>query len=176
MGSKTWSQLEARIRFLFRELSTEIANRDWRAPPRPWSDFFERFSIPKKDANSVANRAILNSHIYQTNYCIILGAALLYYILFRPTSLFVVGCIIVAWVYATSPKPIVIKGRRITRRERFLSVSILSLFTLIVSGILLSFTRTLGVAIFFILLHASLRHTGIRSKVGEIRTHMADRW
>lgn len=171
-----WHQLEARIRFLLTEINTEIANRDWRTPPRPWGEFFERFSIPKKNVKSLSNRALLNSHIYQTNYCIMLGAALLYYILRRPTSLFIVGCIIVAWVYATSPTPLVIQGRRVTRRERFLVVSVLSVLALLASGILVSFSRIMSFAVLLILLHASLRHTSLRNKVGEIRTHMADRW
>lgn len=176
MQSTTFNKLHARLRFLLHELNLEISNRDWRTPPRPWSEFFERFSLPKNNLKSLANRALLNSHVYQTNYCIILGAALLYYVLRRPASVFVIGCVIVAWVYATSPTPLLIRGRRITRRERFLSVTLFSFLALLISGVLPSFARVVAVALFLILLHASFRHTSLRNKVGEIRTHMADRW
>lgn len=176
MSSMTWAQVEARLRFLYEELSSEIANRDWRTPPKPWSQFFEKFTLPHKDLNTIANRAFLNSHIFQANYCMLLGAALLYFVLRRPSAVFVVGAIIVGWVYATSTRPLVLNGRRITRKERFLSFAVLSLLALIVSGVLISFVEIVGVAFCVCVLHASLRHTSIRNKVGEIRTHMADRW
>lgn len=176
MTSTTWAQFEARVRFYFDEICAEIANRDWRTPPRPWSHFFERFSLPSKDMKTMGNRAILNSHIYQANYCIIIGAALLYYILRRPYSIFVVGFIVVGWVQATSPKPLILRGRRITRKERFLTVSVLSVLALLVSGVLVSFLSVVGVALALSLLHACLRHTSVRNKVGEIRTQMADMW
>lgn len=176
MASLSWARIEARIRFLYDELISEIANRDWRTPPRPWSQFVERFTLPRKDPKTIANRAVLNSHIYQANYGIILGAALLYYVLRRPSSLFVVGAIIVAWVYATSPTPILFKGRRVTRKERFLAFALFSALALLLSGVLLSFINTVGLALAVCATHACFRHTSIQHKVGEIRSHITDRW
>lgn len=176
MNQNTWRILASRLRFYYEDLCSEISNRDWRIPPKPWSEFIHRFTFPKPQLRSIGNRAVLNSHLYQTNYCIILGAAVLYYVLRRPSSLFLVMCIVTGWVYATSPKPLIINGRRITRHQRFATVCGLSTILLVISGVLLAFLKVLSVAIAFVVLHACLRHTSLRQKVGEIRTHMADKW
>lgn len=172
----SWARIEARARFLYDEICSEVANRDWRTPPRPWSQFIEKFTTPRRDPKTIGNRIVLNSHIYQANYCIILGAALLYYVLRRPSSVFVVGAIIVGWVYATSPSPLMVNGRRVTRKERFLAFAVLSVLALLLSGVLFSFIRIVGLALSICVTHATMRHTSMRNKVGEIRSHMADRW
>lgn len=105
-----------------------------------------------------------------------LGAALLYFIMRKPSSIFVVGAIVVGWVQATSPKPLILNGRRIKRKERFLGVSILSTLILVLSGVLHSFLNSMGVGLTLIMTHMCLRHTNIRSKAGAIRTQMADLW
>ena len=175
-SSDRWRRLEARIRFTLNDLTGEIANRDWRLPPRPWSDFFERFSVPQSSTASWKNRIALNSHIYQGNYCILLAVSLVYYVVRHPWSVFLVGGVTAGWVYATSPKPIVVRGRRITRHERFLFASVASFLLLAIAGVISSFAKTFAVVGTCILVHSSARHTSMRNKIGEIRTHMADHW
>lgn len=174
MNGIEWKRAEARARLLLDDLKNELVNRDWKASLKPWSEFFKRFTVPKREA--VYNRVVVNSHIYQANYIFVFGMALLYYVLTHPMSLFIVGTITVACVNASSPTPIVIGGRRITQSERHWAVLGLSLVLLTASGVLRSFSLTLGLTAAAVLAHACFRHTNVRHKVSEFRHHVSDAW
>lgn len=176
MSNDPWRSLEIHIRFLFQDISAELSSRDWQTPPRPWSDFFDKFTSPKKDYTVIFNRLVTNSHAYQGNYALIFVAALLYYVLCHPAFLFLFGGIIVLWVYATSSKPLVISGRRITRSQRLRAVTVLSALSLILSGALMSFWKVFSIASVLVLLHACFKHTSIRHKLGDVRSRLADQW
>lgn len=176
MNSAAWRRTEARIRVIFNDVVTEVRHRNWNEPLKPWSDFFERFTTPQNDLQVIAHRAIINSHIYQTNYCLIAGTALLLYVLFHPTSIFVLGAIIVAFVYTTSPTPLVINGNRITRRDRHRAFFIVSLLLLVVTGVLMSFLKVSSLCFSVVLLHACCRHTNALHKVSHFRNQPPDAW
>lgn len=176
MDPVRWRQYEARMRLLFNEMKMEVLNRDWNEPLKPWSEFFQRFTVPKKDIHVIANRAVLNSHIYQANYCLIFGGIFLLYVLTRPSSIFVIGGIIVGFVYTTSPTPLVINGKRITRRDRYRAFFTISLLALVITGILTSFLKVLSLSVLLVLLHACFRHTNIRHKISHFRNQPPDAW
>lgn len=175
MGAERWSRMESRIRFLYEEGISEISNRDWRAPLRTWLEFTERFTLPRR--SSIINRVMLNSHVYQTNYALIFVAFQLFYVLKHPWSIFLVAALTALWVHATSPRPIIIiRGRRISRQQRFYAAFGLTVILCIASGVLLPFLRVTCTAAAVILLHAALRHTSMRNRAGEIRTYMGNQW
>lgn len=175
MDPVRWRQFEARMRLMFYDMKGEITTRNWNEPMKPWSEFFQRFTAPEKDIQTTMNRVILNSHIYQTNYCFIVGAIFLVYCLYHPSSVLVIGAILVGFVYTTSPTPIVIQGKRITRRDRYRVFFLLSFIALLATGVLLSFLKTLSFALVIVLSHACFRHTNVRQKM-QFRNQPSDSW
>lgn len=171
-----WRRMEARLRMILNELNTEVRNRNWNEPLKPWNDFFERFTVPKRVLQVVSGRVIVNSQIYQANYCFIFGAAFLLYVLYRPSSIFVIGGIMAGFVYTRSPRPLVLNGKRITRRDRYRAFFFLSTIVLVVSGVLASFLSVLASSLSLVLLHACFRHTNIRYKWTEFQNQSLDCW
>lgn len=174
-ASPPWKRRAARLRAVARSFVSEATVRDWRMPPRPWSEFFGRFSVPWRTRASWLDRVSLNSHTFQTNYCIIVGAALVYYVVRRPWAIFVVGASIVSWVHATSPTPFLVSGRRITRRERFAAATSITTILFLLSGILGSFVLLLLWSALIFLCHASFRHTAVHAKFGDL-TDRKNNW
>lgn len=176
MNEGDWRRVEARLRLIFHDIMTEIKNRNWNEPLKPWGDFFERFTVPKKDLQVISSRAVVNSHIYQANYCFIFGFSLLLFFLRHPSSIFVIGGIMAAFVYTRSPRPLILNGKRITRRDRYRAFFLISTFSLVLTGIFSSFLTFLSTSLSLVLGHACFRHTNIRQKVSEFRNHPSDFW
>ena len=172
-NSREFRRLEARLRLMLHELRGELASRNWNEPLRPWSQFFERFDAPPRDVKSTHNRIVLNSYIYQTNYCVVLGVVLPIYLLYYPSSILAIGFIIGGFMYVNSPTPIVISGRRITRSDRYRGFFILSLITLSLFGVLSSFFRTLFISVAAVIAHAYFRHTNLRQKASQFRNQQS---
>lgn len=175
MDPVRWRQFEARMRLMYYDVKGEITARNWNEPLKPWSEFFHRFTTPEKDAQTIVNRLVLNSHIYQTNYCFIVVAIFLVHCLYHPSSVLVIGAILVGFVHTTSPTPIVIQGKRITRRDRYRVFFLLSFLALIITGVLFSFLKTLSLSLLIVLLHAGFRHTNVRQKMN-FRNQPSDAW
>lgn len=171
-----WHRLEARLRLVYHDVKTEAASRNWNEPSKPWSEFFARFSTPNKHFHAIANRVVVNSHIYQTNYLLIAGVILLIYALCRPIAVLVFTLIIAAFPYATSPTPLVINGKRVTRKNRLLAFFLVVTTVLVFTGVLISFLQTGFVVIVLILSHACFRHTNIRHKASHFRNQPSDAW
>lgn len=167
--------LEAQLRFLYDQITTDVSSRQW-APLKPWSEFSNRFTVPKAERKAISNRVLLNSHIYQTNYLMILGTFLLYYVLRHPLSIFVLGCITIVWVQARSLKPVIINRRRITRREKYLAASGFTVMSLVLTGVLASFFSVMSIGSALVLSHACFRHTSLRHKVDDMRAQMQSTW
>ncbi len=172
----SWEEAYARLRFFLSQVGDELTNRNWHLPPRPWSQFFERFTLPKKTISAWSDRVTLNSHIYQTNYVVILTLFLIYYCLTHPWSVLLLSFISMGWIFALSSVPIAFQGRRVTRKERILFGSVVTVLLLVFSGTLYSFSQHLSVTFAVLLAHASFRHTGMRTKINEIREQMSNRW
>jgi PRA1 family protein len=171
------------VRSLLRAAVREATGRDWRVAARPWGrtgdGFFGRMSLPplsgtKSPSASTAaaastswsDRIALNSHLYQTNYVVVFAFAHVLLALRHPWAVFVLGALIVAWVYATSPRPLVLSAgsRRITRRERFAFATLVSFVLLVVTRFFLLFALVGAQAALLVLAHASFRKAGgIRS-------------
>jgi hypothetical protein len=182
------------LRLVALTLADDLAARDWRVPPRPWwPDFCARFALPaphpappavdapshlrkhparqtrvRAFANAWAARVALNSHLYQSNYAVAVGVALVVYVARKPWAAFVVAAITVACVRATAPRPLVLRSRRITKRERLAAATLFSALLLVASGLMPSFLVLALLSAFLILLHASLRHSHARAQLGDI--------
>lgn len=161
---------------MYDDFITEIKSRNWNEPLVPYSNFFERFTVPRKDLQVISNRVLVNSHIYQSNYLLICGTAFLIYVLWHPSSVFVVGVILAAFVYTKSPTPLVVNGRLITRRDRYRAFALFSAVVLVLTGVLSSIMKVLSLCLCLVLSHACFRHTNIRYKATHFRTQPADSW
>lgn len=163
----------ASARALLRAALQEAYGRDWRAPAAPWGDFVARFSLPprRKGVSAYIDRVALNSHVYQANYVALLLFALLLFMLRQPRAVLAVAPSAALWVRATSPRPVVVRGRRVTRRQRFGVAAAVSLVLGVLSGLFWGFISVGWATVCVCLLHACLRHSHARagSQLGVLR-------
>lgn len=128
-------EFSATARFYGNEIMSELVNRDWRLPPRPWGELFERFTLPKRTLKAIGTRMYINLNYYQTNYIFILAVTLIVFLLRHRWSIFVVVAITAGWVYATSTKPIIFRGKRITRKQRFYFMGVATFILPLITGV-----------------------------------------
>jgi len=177
MSSGEYSEWVSKFRFWINEILSEVTQRDWRLPPRTWQEFFERFSFPKsKSIKSLANRVYLNLNYYQSNYLVIIALALILFLLRKPWSVLEVSVLVVGWTIATQTSPIIINGRRLTRRERFGIMTLLSILLPLLTGILRQLLWTFFYTFCVILIHAAFRTSTIRHQPGELHAQLNNKW
>lgn len=104
-------------------VNTTFANR------KPWSEVLERGAFTKPANLSEASaRLRKNAAHFRVNYLIILLASVAGGFLMHPSSLFVLGALLAGWVYvfAVHTGPLVLNGRELSEREKFLGMGALS--------------------------------------------------
>ncbi|KAH7292127.1 hypothetical protein KP509_29G053000 [Ceratopteris richardii] len=74
----------------FEELAEGLQEVDWTSPPRPVSEFFGKFSVPRSIAKW-ESRSKCNLYYYRTNYFILFAAILEIAFLWNPLALFAVA-------------------------------------------------------------------------------------
>lgn len=161
----------ARARFVLNETGNEMLKREWNAPLQPIDRCFERFSMPKGSWDKWSDRVTLNSHIYQTNYLVILGLFLGYYVLTHLWSVVLLMIIAAGWYVVLSPA-----GAAFRAGPHFLAAPLTTFVLLSLSGTFVSLSQYLFLASSFILAHATFRHTSARTKLSEIRERMSNQW
>ena len=116
------------------QLAYELSAPDWRSPSNLCSEVFERFSPPNKTPTSSPNASTSSRRCtdYLSNH------SWVYHVLHHPTSIFVVGCIIIVSVYARSASPLLINNVRITCPQSFRAVFFCCILLFIVSDVLKS--------------------------------------
>ncbi|KIY96207.1 PRA1 family protein B6 [Monoraphidium neglectum] len=69
-----------------------------------------------------------NAAYFRINYLIVLLASVALGFLMHPSSLFVLGALLIGWVYvfAVRSGPLVINGRELSEREKVMAMSALS--------------------------------------------------
>lgn len=166
-NSREYQQFEARLRLGLNELKTGLGSVDWDEPAKAWrGDFFQEFTIPNNDLNTVRARVYLNLDMFKKNYAYIIGALLLVYFPKRLSSVLVVGGIAATFLYVVrSPTPIVIQGKRIGVMDKYRIFVIASLFLLYATGILSLLFQFLSLSAFVVLTHAALRNSKGRQRV-----------
>ncbi|KAL3131240.1 hypothetical protein ABBQ38_000537 [Trebouxia sp. C0009 RCD-2024] len=68
------------------ELVTSLKEVDWKTPPRPLSEFFSRFSLPKTQ-QKLQQRFKCNVYYYRSNYAVIVLVSCIVALVRRPTAL-----------------------------------------------------------------------------------------
>ncbi|GJD07506.1 hypothetical protein Gasu2_18650 [Galdieria sulphuraria] len=58
--------LSTRIRFYIGEYYDALTQYDFQQPPKPWSEFFQKFSFPKP--TSLYRRLAINAEYFSANY------------------------------------------------------------------------------------------------------------
>ncbi|GJQ09036.1 hypothetical protein GpartN1_g827.t1 [Galdieria partita] len=173
--------LFTRIRFYVGEYYDALAQYDFHQPPKPWSEFFQKFSFPKP--SSLLRRLAINAEYFSPNYLRLFLLIIILYAVMHPGTLLVLLLLLGLWYVALwnnrrawSLSSIGYPQRKISARLRFF---FLSGFTLVVIGwssLFLSLFIYLGVTCLFILLHASFRNVTFRAKWNELRLQVMDAW
>jgi len=166
-----------RRKFEVTEFVAEVTSRNWRLPLRPWSEFVERFTVPKfRSWGSVQHRVSHNFNYFQSNYLVLVGGGFLLFLIQRPWSLFELLAVMVSWVRATSTQPIMFGGRRVTRNERFVAAAGISILLPALTGVLLPLVQYVEFGVALCLVHAVFRHTNVRQKMIDLDTRAVDAW
>ncbi|KAI8471910.1 MAG: prenylated rab acceptor family protein [Monoraphidium minutum] len=100
--------------------STSFENR------KPWSEVLERGAFARPaNLTEASARLRRNAAYFRTNYGMVLLAAVAVSFAMNPSSLFVLGALLVGWVYvfAVRTGPLVINGRELSEREKFMYMS-----------------------------------------------------
>lgn len=96
---------------------------------KPWSEVLERGSFAKPANLSEASaRLRKNAAYFRVNYLIVLMGTVAMGFVMNPSSLFVLGALLVGWVYvfAVRTGPLVVNGRELSEREKFMAMCGLS--------------------------------------------------
>lgn len=128
---------------------------------KPWTEVFDRHSISKPtDATDLTNRLRKNANYFRTNYLIAAVGTTSLVLFLNPWSIIVLAGLAMIWFYAYILRtgPLVIGGRELSEREKFLALagsSLVTIFFLTSVGSILFYA--LGLSMLLIGAHAALR-------------------
>lgn len=168
--------LAARVRLVAQRAHAELVQRDWRAPVRPWRHFAARLRAPPRSSEALRDRVLLNSHVFQTNYALLALGAVLLVALRRPAVALLLPVVAALAALAASPRPLLLRGVRVTASQRYAFCAAAAALLLLASGLLRPLLLALAVAAALILAHAACRSTNMRHKLVDIRTRISDSW
>lgn len=163
-----WAQT-GNLRGLMESFTDEFAGRQWNQPPAPLNQFFENLEKPPTKLRSFEawkERVSHNSKLFQTNYIIIIGMFLLFYIVTHPFSVLVTLAVAVGCVIAASPNPpMYIQGRLLTAQERLVAAAAVSSAVLCIFGVFSSLSYNFMLSTSACTIHATVRRVGAAEKV-----------
>lgn len=173
--------LSTRIRFYVGEYYDLLTQYDFRQPPKPWSEFFQKFSIPK--ASSLKSRIVINTEYFSANYLRLFLFTVFLYAIIHPWTWMIFLLLLGLWYIAVwrdrrawSLTTFGYPQWKITQKQRFLFLCGLTLGFIGWSSLFLSLFIYLSVTCLFVLLHACLRHVTFRAKWNELRLQVMDAW
>ncbi|KAK4523230.1 hypothetical protein GAYE_PCTG44G1123 [Galdieria yellowstonensis] len=174
--------LSTRIRFYVGEYIDALTQYDFQQAPKPWSEFFQKFSIPKP-LSSVARRVAINSEYFFANYLRLFLFTLLLYSVIHPGKLILFIFILGLWYLAVwrdrGVWSLAILGYprwKVSQKRRVFFLLGFTLMMVWFSSLFLSLFIYLGVTCLLVLIHASLRHVTFRAKWNELRLQVMDAW
>ncbi|XP_022742541.1 PRA1 family protein A1-like isoform X2 [Durio zibethinus] len=165
------------------DLVDALREVDWSSPPRPLSEFFSRFTVPRSYAKW-NSRLKCNLYYYRTNYFILIVLILGLGFLRRPVA--ILAAILTALSIAFLNDRPVIRGRpsakraiHICGRPRWVFVFVFSSVSFIlwyVSCGLLTVLWALAIGLLATVLHASFRTPNLKARLNTFREEFRAVW
>lgn len=100
---------------------------------KPWSEVLDRTNFSKPSSLAEATSRIRRNLAYfRVNYLIVVLLTLMAAFIMNPSSLFVLGFLLASWMYVfvIRQSPLVIGGRQLSEREKFLAMAAISFVTI----------------------------------------------
>ncbi|KAM7265992.1 hypothetical protein ACFE04_003675 [Oxalis oulophora] len=166
------------------DLIDALREVDWSSPPRPFSEFFSRFTLPRS-ATKWNSRLKCNLYYYRANYFLLILIILALGFLTRPLA--IVAAILTSLSIAILNDRPVIRGRpsakrravHICGRPRWVFVLIFSSVSFIlwyVSCGLLTVSWALAFGLLATFLHASFRTPNLKARLNTFREEFRAVW
>jgi hypothetical protein len=131
------------------------------AQQRPWTEVADRNAFAKPESLTEASTRIRkNIGYFRVNYAVFMVSVVGLCMLWNPSSLIVAGLLALVWAYLflVRSEPLVISGRTLSEKEKFLGLSILTLLIVFVftsvGSVLIS---GIGLGIFLIAVHGAFK-------------------
>jgi hypothetical protein len=131
------------------------------AQQRPWTEVADRNAFSKPESLTEASTRIRkNIGYFRVNYAVFMVSVVGLCMLWNPSSLIVAGLLALVWAYLflVRSEPLVISGRTLSEKEKFLGLSILTLLIVFVftsvGSVLIS---GIGLGIFLIAVHGAFK-------------------
>lgn len=100
---------------------------------KPWTEVVDRSAFSKPSNFSEAlTRVKKNASYFKVNYLIVMLASCVVTFVLHPSSLFVLGLLLGAWIYLLFIRqtPVVIAGKQLSEREKLLGMAAISFITI----------------------------------------------
>ena len=146
------------------ECMQELSERGL-GPMRSWSEFGERFSLPK---DKYFDRIRVNVCYYTKNYALILAVSSAVILFLYPMAIIAFGVIVAGFIYVNK-NPIVISGRPLTEQQKQMGLMTLSSLIIYFSGSSMVLMMIIGLGGGLCLCHAIARPPSVKSKFSDLK-------
>lgn len=128
---------------------------------KPWNEVLDRSTLSKPNTLAeAAGRIRKNAAYFRINYLIVMLTTCAVTFLMHPSSLFVLGLLLGAWIYILFIRttPLEIGGRTLNEREKLMGMSAISFITIFfLTSVGTVFFSALSISIAVICLHGAMR-------------------
>ncbi|KAL3130954.1 hypothetical protein ABBQ38_000277 [Trebouxia sp. C0009 RCD-2024] len=111
---------------------------------KPWTEMVDRSSFARPtNLADATGRLRKNALYFKVNYLVVILTITAVTMALYPTSLIVLGCLALAWLYlfVVRQSPLVIGGRTFNNNEKFIGMAV-------ISGIIIFFLTSVGTVLF----------------------------
>ncbi|KAL6744982.1 prenylated rab acceptor family protein [Haematococcus lacustris] len=128
---------------------------------KPWAEVVDRTAL-SKPANlaEALGRIKKNTAYFKVNYLVVVLTTCVVTFLMHPSSLFVLGLLLAAWIYLLfiRQQPVVISGRQLSDREKMMAMSAISFVTIFfLTSVGTVFFSALSISLAVVCAHGALR-------------------
>lgn len=128
---------------------------------KPWNEVVDRSALSKPSTLAeAAGRIRKNAAYFKVNYLIVMLTTCAVTFLMHPSSLFVLGILLGAWIYVlfVRTSPLVISGRTLSEREKVMGMAAISFITIFfLTSVGTVFFSALSISLAVICLHGAMR-------------------
>eukprot|EP00195_Chlamydomonas_chlamydogama_P000996 CAMPEP_0202916448 /NCGR_PEP_ID=MMETSP1392-20130828/68587_1 /ASSEMBLY_ACC=CAM_ASM_000868 /TAXON_ID=225041 /ORGANISM="Chlamydomonas chlamydogama, Strain SAG 11-48b" /LENGTH=202 /DNA_ID=CAMNT_0049608877 /DNA_START=129 /DNA_END=737 /DNA_ORIENTATION=+ len=128
---------------------------------KPWSEVLDRSALSKPaNLTEAAGRIRKNAAYFRVNYLIVMITTCVVTFVMHPGSLFILALLLAGWVYVMfiRKEPLVIGGRTLSEREKFLGMSAVSFITIFfLTSVGTVFFSALSLSLAVIVAHGAFR-------------------
>nr|GEW12846.1 PRA1 family protein A1-like [Tanacetum cinerariifolium] len=166
------------------DLIEALKEVDWSSPPRPFNEFFSKFTFPRS-TNKWNSRLKCNLYYYRTNYFLMILFILGLGFLRRPLAIVAALSTALTIAFLNDRRP-VLRGRPSSKRSIYicgrprwafvLAFSAVSFFLWFVSCGLLTLSWALTIGLLATISHASFRTPNLKARLNTFREEFRAVW